>query len=946
MKSKIARLMGVALILVLMVSMVAGTGLVSAGDAKWTSSGFPTTSPTGVGYFTSSGTNSVIGMDKDGALWIYNGTNLLKSANEGRTWTKMAGYTGAAVEDFVFSKTDAKVFYVLGGDIIYKTVDGGTTFVAFAATNNGVVNAFDVTAFAGTTYVFAATDAGVEYAAEVAGSTGYGGSASVTWAAVGALATKVLDIAASPNFATDAVLIAVYNNATGTAITYNKNAGVWGATLLERQLTATPATSAQMDLVDNFSTTVADNRLEAYVAVNDGAGAEGALFKVVLSGAYAVSTGDFTSVDVKGNVGAITGIAAGATIVNSDANGVTWTPAIREFGSNAYVKLGSAAGKAYAVTSGANGGFATQVAAGIYNQISLMNLGTPAIAKLIMAGTDRYALVTGPATDALMRYDGTNWDRISAADADLIAVSGTIVYYTLGTEIYQAGSKGNAAFTKLYTDAPFAVTALLPIDPANIIIGFASGIAYTLDGGYTWPVSTSTINGNVANFAVSPAYATDSTIIGGTSTGYVYKSTNKGVTWTGAVVETGATNALVAFDPAFATSKAYYAAATTAAVTEVYKYGTSWKSIYTGTGTNPTGIAVGADGTLYVADSLGGILRCLDTTVTTPVFEAVTSGLATTPEVLSNLSVATAAGKNTVTGVNAAKLWQFTDVMAVEVANVKIAQSLQQSVTVTWDAVPSATSYKVSYSQREDLVGLVEATPVLGTDLTTFTITGLTAGTKYWVKVQAIAPMLSKESKVLAVNTNLLVNEWSPMDNVAGVAPAMGATDVPLKPTFRWNAAQGAIEYEFVLADNPTFATPLENKKVTTTVYTTTATLKNATNYYWKVTAIKSDSRSQTGMASFTTVPAATVGPTTPPVTVVMPTPIVTVNVPTQPAQPTPIVTVNIPTQPAQPTPIITNVVPEPKPQATPAYVWAIIAIGAVLVIAVLVLIIRTRRPV
>ena len=58
------------------------------------------------------------------------------------------------------------------------------------------------------------------------------------------------------------------------------------------------------------------------------------------------------------------------------------------------------------------------------------------------------------------------------------------------------------------------------------------------------------------------------------------------------------------------------------------------------------------------------------------------------------------------------------------------------------------------------------------------------------------------------------------------------------------------------------------------------------------------------------------------------PTPTYTVIVPTQPA---PVVTVN-PTIPAAPAP------------STPAYVWVIIVIGAILVIAVIVLIVRTRR--
>jgi hypothetical protein len=49
------------------------------------------------------------------------------------------------------------------------------------------------------------------------------------------------------------------------------------------------------------------------------------------------------------------------------------------------------------------------------------------------------------------------------------------------------------------------------------------------------------------------------------------------------------------------------------------------------------------------------------------------------------------------------------------------------------------------------------------------------------------------------------------------------------------------------------------------------------------------------------------------------------------------------PVEEAPPEPIV---IPPtaPAPEATPAYIWAIIAIGAVLVIVVIVLIVRTRR--
>ena len=160
--------------------------------------------------------------------------------------------------------------------------------------------------------------------------------------------------------------------------------------------------------------------------------------------------------------------------------------------------------------------------------------------------------------------------------------------------------------------------------------------------------------------------------------------------------------------------------------------------------------------------------------------------------------------------------------------------------------------------------------------------------------------------------------QWNPFLTAAmepgNVAPEPGADDVILIPAFQWNAADWATGYAFVLADNPDFTNPLVNKtgasSLKTTAYMSEVELEYDTTYYWKVAAIGEDTQSEWAVGVFKTMAKAKEPP--PPVTVSPPV--------TLPASP--------------PAPAIIE----------PIYLWAIIVIGAILVIALIVLILRTRR--
>ena len=159
------------------------------------------------------------------------------------------------------------------------------------------------------------------------------------------------------------------------------------------------------------------------------------------------------------------------------------------------------------------------------------------------------------------------------------------------------------------------------------------------------------------------------------------------------------------------------------------------------------------------------------------------------------------------------------------------------------------------------------------------------------------------------------------------LGPQGGGT-TGLNPGFAWAPVSGATKYQFIVATDASLTktiggTPVE---VTTPSYQVTG-LDYGTTYFWAVKVMEPTPGTQT-ISTFTTMekPAAPSdggGTAPPPVNVEVPT------------QPIPDVIVNVPPATDGGGGAISDTA-----------IWAVIGIGAVLIVAVLVLIVRTRRPV
>jgi hypothetical protein len=204
-------------------------------------------------------------------------------------------------------------------------------------------------------------------------------------------------------------------------------------------------------------------------------------------------------------------------------------------------------------------------------------------------------------------------------------------------------------------------------------------------------------------------------------------------------------------------------------------------------------------------------------------------------------------------------------------------------------------------------------------------LAALTPGSTYYWQVQIVTPVHSF---------------WSPMQSFtvqqlgaivpAISSPANGSNVETLLPAFSWEPIAGATMYEFQVASDPEFLLPVYSVNVTGSgaLMPIAKPLTDGDTYFWRVRVIEPAVGEWSQVGIFTvaipvTPPTSTVEPTT---TIILPTPSITVTVP-------------------QPTVIVPTPTTETK-EISPAYIWAIIIIGAVLVIAVIVLIVRTRRSV
>jgi hypothetical protein len=605
-----------------------------------------------------------------------------------------------------------------------------------------------------------------------------------------------------------------------------------------------------------------------------------------------------------------------------------------------------------------------------FNGISLLDGGQTTIGDwYITPGGIKYFSAQDTQVSGIYRKDKA-WERIFTSDdgtANYIIRGAPdnddVVYFAKqgSTAMYYSTDGGLDRWNGRTT--PGNVTDFCVESSDVIYIASGGSVRKSTHAGFTWgaPKTPELGSGNVATITS----VGEGNVLVGSDAGDVSYSTDGGSTWTDIPGPAPVTGNVQAVATGFGEGDYLYVASGTDSEInrrELGVPGVEWIDI-TPTGAIAPGAGEGAygmqlvNGTLYVNTSDGtdsNIYRTMGPSKTRVSWDQIAgTGYVTTQ---TPQSLETSPGStfiwiidilgNPPANADAVKYWEDTLVDgAVSVTgpatetlvSMNAITGLPNNVTLTWSRVSMATAYDVQVAQDEKFVEKViderdfgSSTPsqvlILGPNVSgsnAVSVT-LTPGKTYYWRVRAAQPVTGIYSEVRSFT---IQPGGAEVPQIA--SPSNGATITNQSPAFSWSPVNGATKYEFQLSTNPSFGTTVLTDTPTTAgaLVPVTIKLEQGKQYFWRVRAIEPVEGDWSTAANFmVAMPEETTEPT-PQVTVTQ----------------APVPTFTIP--PAQPAPTYTLTPPETK-EIAPTYIWAIIIIGAILVIAVIVLIVRTRRSV
>jgi len=987
MKIKLYKFLGVALTVTLLVSLM--IGLVAAPAAadtlKWSTMSFPKTGADG-NWFMDSTIDSLGPMSRaiDGTIYLaaeVDGEYSIFKSTDGRKWSETEyNKTTTDIVDYTIyaiacSSLDADIVYVANEDgEVYKTSNAGKKWAALAAPtlNGGRITGLDIGYIDEKPYDFISVAGGSTPGVFVLQEAVFAGA----WDDL-ALDEDTLVVRVSPNFEDDQFIAAVYTTGSETWVTTKYSGSDWGTTVPEVELEpdGTAVTHiaapyfATIFLPGNFDSDEDSGNMEYFVGIASTTEGEGDVYRIVTDNAFdrdiaGSDTGfNVTGLGGVGDAGDCYLLAAGndgsaadkdtPNVYYSSDNGSSWTET-KEAPAGADYYLGQAqvsvlvaddyadSGEAFMATVGDNTAVSfTNDFGKSCNQVSMISASATTVDSLAFGS--RF-LVVSPGSQ-LYRYDDTNWER-TYLNANMTQVqtspNGDAVFIIENTGKIRRSTDDGTRFSAQLSTPPAGFSGgWMVIDKNTVIVGGGGEVFKTTNNGTTWKTYDNGLGGSAGDvlaIVLSPDFDADETIIAATDLGYVYRSTDGGESWKklttgGFDSDSGATYAIFSAD--YADNGVMFAAGIDSSDNlVVQRYGVDgegWEDITPNddngdwstvpdTG-GATGLVVGPEGTLYVSDyTAQGVFRSLNPTTSDTAkvaWENVTDKFTGTDA--NNIAqLQLTLGSNILWGIegddgydHGNKIWMYEDTLTgkptLSAPTDGSSTGRVDRADVAWSAMDGAKVYDIWVDTDPGFKSGSKKT--LSSEVTSKVVTGLEDGqTYYWkVRVAAGEPVQSNWSVTWSFTTKLGAGEWNPFVGGVPEAPSNGATNVPLQPTFAWNSADWATGYEFVLAKDAAFSDTVASKTganaLSGTVYLCEQKLANSTTYYWRVRAISKTSNSEWASAVFTTegtAPAAPKPPSAPP--------------------------------------------PPPPAPGTPAYIWVIIGIGAPLVIAVIVLIVRTRR--
>ena len=624
-------------------------------------------------------------------------------------------------------------------------------------------------------------------------------------------------------------------------------------------------------------------------------------------------------------------------------------------------------GRVFATTIGNESAFHISDDAGVsFDQVSLID---NAIASNVV-NVDGIAITADGSTIFVATDDGvdlslyksalpvstTSWSRVMYAvgeTAGLLELNpawddAPVIFFadvtTPGANIYVSSNGGDTWDTRL---APTGITAAaLGVQDGDVLyLGDALGNVYLSENAsWTWSEASPALAGAIISLAVP---AEDELLVGGT--GACSYSTDASTNFT--LIDTGLNaidTLLILPDEGYATNNLIYAGDSSGTTDSLYRFtigtSTTWEDMANPTAQTILGVAMN-NGALYSmsANDCDRALNPLDavgdinwTTADAPGTFAVTN--------VANF----AAVGNQLYGASAADdLYAYDDWLATSApaitspadgATVAIdpVTGRGELIYLSWDAMGSSTGLVtiVDVSIWETAMGEGAATVDITNTLAMATApsVSLVAGGNIAFNLLPNTQYTWKSRASDQVSGDALDSPWSDeytLSVQAGGAviepqygpilqgPVHGATDVSVNPGFSWAPIFGATMYQFTLALDAGLTLPVEGTPVLVSEpawQVPPGTLLYDTIYFWGVQAVE-PTESPLSIGTFRTM-----------IVDVYACPFCTETFGSMGALDSHIAAIH--------------------PAATPAYIWAIIVIGAVLMIAVIMLIVKTRRVV
>jgi hypothetical protein len=1002
MKSKILKILGVGLTLSLLASMMVVTTPASAGTLSLSAeSNVPKTDEN---LLAPDGANLVGLAGQDDTWYILTnsaGDNMTyKSTDSGATWTSLEQSTsypspGTSIPTHVAMAPDDPDVVVVAfsdGHLEYSDNGGGSWSDMGEPDGTGSLNIYDIDvspAVSGNHYLAVGGDDGSSNAAlyvlkldiaenwhdRTSEGSGFGPDQDV-----------IAAVKFSPNFSIDKIITSVSGNASNAYFNaYREESGArtwngeisffdavdWaGGVSIESELESfgSGLVAADIALPSNYLGTDLGERI-AFVAVTGGTG--GGAVRVVDS--YAKKFETWSSGDEK-KVSSIAYHEDGKILVGdyddpyvlADYDPMASTPRFERVdtlkmpGGTGKVIVAWSGDTAVAATSGDESAFAVSTDDGnSFNDISMIDTRLDTITEVgVAADGSMVSVTTNDASgDASVWLKSSSWKRIksnpgltdgtTASFMVRLAPEDPNVVYVASkttTDIWVSKDAGMESWKHVPCYKVDAVQDLAVASEDLVYAIDTAGSSKTTNSGASWGTKK-TLDG-VVGFMVTVASNGD--ILVGGSDGYVAFSKDSGSTFTRITDKSDTADVYVVPDADYASNNIIYIGAGNEVERGAAEKTKTWSSREPASdepaafpsNTVIKGIAE-YEGIIYVLTDNGTDsrlyralnLKTADTSAKSlwSYLEASGESYSFTPRAMTISS----GPKIWTVDQNSPALESATDPIAATAPTlnspvnnftvpVNPGSGQAYNVSFSWERHSyRITAMDLQISTDSGFDGVIYTGNFDLTDVTSDTIAKSIGPTGQSGQVVDFNPGQTYYWRVRVGQNGPLYSPWSssrsitvaPSESFAVQSPEIGATDVPIQPTLTWVPFEGADSYEVAVAEDSTFAILDYSHTTSDTFFKGEETLKYSTTYYWRVRGVEGSTPGPWVEGVFTTEAA--------------------------PVEPTPPVVI----EPTPPSEVKIVEVPVIQPSPIPDYLlWTIIAIGAVLIIALIILIVRTRR--